>query len=89
MVRIIRTAEKCLGSVVYGPRKNEEESETFRRSIYITEDIKKGELLTAQNCRSIRPGGGLSPDTLKIILGKRVTADIEKGTPLTWDLILS
>lgn len=89
MVRAIRIAEKCLGHVAYGPRETEEESESFRRSLYITEDLKKGDIITSKNCRSIRPGGGLQPYFLETVLGKKTSCGIEKGTPLSWDLILS
>ncbi len=89
MVRAIRTAEKCIGDVAYGPREREEESESFRRSLYITEDVKKGEELTEKNCRSIRPGGGLKPQYLSTVIGKRVVCDADKGTPLSWEIILT
>ena len=88
MVRSIRNAEKCIGKVTYGPRLAEEESETFRRSLYITADLKQGSILSETNCRSIRPGGGLKPYYLNFVLGKKVVKDVERGSPLTWDLLL-
>jgi pseudaminic acid synthase len=88
MVIAIRNAEKCLGTVSYSRRDAEEESESFRRSLYITSDIKEGEMLTADNCRSIRPGGGLNPKFLPIVMGKKIAQNVEQGTPLTWDLLL-
>ncbi len=89
MVLAIRNAERCLGDIAYGAQENEEESVSFRRSLFITEDIKKGEALTGDNCRSIRPGGGLKPHYLETVLGKKVSCDVERGIPLTWDIILS
>jgi pseudaminic acid synthase len=88
MVLAIRNAEKCLGTVNYSRRDAEEESESFRRSLYITLDIEKGEILTADNCRSIRPGGGLNPKFLPIVMGKKIAQNVEQGTPLTWDLLI-
>ncbi len=89
MVRAIRNAELCLGEVSYGSGDSEEESKSFRRSLYITADLEKGDTLTELNCRSIRPGGGLSPKYLKQILGKKVVRKIELGTPVTWDILLN
>lgn len=88
MARAIRNGEKCIGSVTYDPQISEEESESFRRSLYITENLKKGDELTVSNCRSIRPGGGLKPHYIKMVLGKKLSKDAPKGTPLSWDLLL-
>ena len=88
MVDAIRKAERCLGNPQFGPRENEKESLSFRRSLYITKDIAAGEAITRENCRSIRPGGGIAPHYLSIILGKRLRCNTLKGTPLTWDLLL-
>lgn len=57
------------------------------RSLYFVEDIKAGEMLTAENIRSIRPGFGLEPKYLDNVIGKKVLKDIERGTPLTWSLL--
>lgn len=59
----------------------------FRRSLYIAEDMKKGEILTAQNLRSVRPGLGLPPKYLPLLLGKPINQDAAKGTPMSWALI--
>lgn len=59
----------------------------YRRSLYIVEDVKAGEVLTETNCRAIRPGLGLLPKHYKTVLGRRVTQDIAKGTPLGWGLL--
>ena len=64
-------------------KKNRE----FRRSLFIIKDIKRGERFTETNIRSIRPGYGLSPKYFKKVLDKEAKRDIEKGTPLSWDLI--
>jgi len=78
---------QALGKIQYGPNDQEFESLKFRRSVYIVEDIKKGEQLTKDNLRCIRPGLGLSPKYYDILLGKKVNCDLEKGTPMHWDLI--
>lgn len=81
-------AWKSLGHVAYGPTKSEIGSLVHRRSLYIAEDLKAGEILTAQNVRDIRPGLGLEPKYLKLILGKKIKHAAKKGTAVSWDLLL-
>ena len=64
-------------------------SRKFRRSLFVVEDIKKGELFTRQNVRSIRPADGLHPRHFNEVLGKRAACDIERGTPMSWELVES
>jgi N-acetylneuraminate synthase len=87
MVRDVRRAEAMRGSVVFGRGAAEQTNVTFRRSLYVVADIAQGELLTRANVRSIRPGYGLSPRFLDLVLGKRASRAAPKGTPLSWDLI--
>jgi len=87
MVNSIRNVEKALGKVNYQITEKVEKSRIFSRSLFVVENIKKGELFTEKNVRSIRPGYGLSPKFYNQILGKKVKTDIEKGTPLSWELI--
>lgn len=87
MVTRIREVEKTLGKVDYKLDDKKKNSRVFARSLFITENVKVGEELTEKNCRSIRPGYGLAPKFYKEVLGKKVTKDIERGTPLSWDLI--
>lgn len=87
MVDAVRTAEKALGRVSYEQTASERASTVFRRSLFVVEDIAKGEELTRKNIRSIRPGHGLPPKELPQILGKRAKKRIERGTPLTWELL--
>ncbi len=89
MVDAIRTAERALGQVRYGPGEQEEKSRRFRRSLFVVEDIKAGELFTSRNVRSIRPSNGLHPRHLPEVLGCRATRDLRRGTPLTWDMVSS
>lgn len=87
-VDAIRTAEKALGRVHFGFRPHEEASRTFRRSLFVVEDIQQGALFTAKNTRSIRPGHGLHPRHLPEVLGCHAACDITRGTPLKWDLVV-
>jgi pseudaminic acid synthase len=87
MVEAIRTDEKALGEVTYEATEQEAKSRVFRRSIFIIKDVKAGEVFTNENVRSIRPGYGLAPKHLKEVLGRRATRDIQRGTPLSWELI--
>jgi pseudaminic acid synthase len=82
----IRAVEKAIGKIHYGPTKGEKEGRVFRRSLFAVKDIKKGEILSEENVRSIRPGFGLLPKYLRNVLGKRSKKSIPKGTPLRWDM---
>jgi pseudaminic acid synthase len=77
----------ALGTVHYGHTEAEVHARTRRRSLYIVSDLKAGEKLTMDNLRAIRPGLGLSPKFLDIVLGMRVTQNISSGTPLSWALL--
>jgi hypothetical protein len=83
MVDAVRTAEKALGSVQFACGPREANSLKFRRSLFVVEDVKKGDLFTKQNVRSIRPADGLHPRHLNEVLGKRAACDVERGTPLS------
>lgn len=87
MVDAIRTTEGALGRARYGPTAAERKSLPFRRSLFVVEDMKKGDRFTETNVRSIRPASGLPPGDLKKVLGRRARRDIARGTPLRRDLI--
>jgi pseudaminic acid synthase len=87
LVDAVRTAEKSLGQVRYGPTPLEMRTLPFRRSLFVVSDIRKGEPLTSDNVRSIRPADGLHPRYLPEVLGRHAVRDIERGTPLTWELM--
>jgi N-acetylneuraminate synthase len=87
LVRGIRRAEAMIGTPSFGPGLAEESSVTFRRSLYVVEDVDEGEALTERNVRSIRPGFGMSPRYAGVVLGRRVARAVARGTPLAWDLI--
>jgi pseudaminic acid synthase len=87
MVEAVRVAEKSLGEIHFGLTDSERSSRVFRRSLFVVLDVRRGELFSAENVRSIRPGHGLHTRHLPQIVGKRASCDIEKGTPLNWDLV--
>jgi N-acetylneuraminate synthase len=88
LVTEAKRAWQSLGKVSYGPTEVERKSLVFRRSLYITQDLKAGDILTRENVRSVRPGFGLPPKYLSVVLGKRVARGMTRGTPVTWDAIL-
>lgn len=83
-----KTAWLARGKVNYARTESEQSNLTFRRSLYLVDDVKKGETLTEKNVRSIRPGFGLPPKYLPDILGKKINCDMSRGSPLTMDIIV-
>ena len=82
-----KRAWQAIGKIQYGPDKSENASLQFRRSIYVAQNIKAGEIFTEENIRTIRPGFGLPPKYYPTLLGKKVNKDVKMGTPLSWDMI--
>lgn len=87
MVHDIRQAETAIGSVKYGPTEQEKGNLQFRRSIFCVKNIKKGEKITEENIRIIRPGYGLAPKYYHEILGQTALLDIYRGMPIQFDMI--
>ena len=87
MVDSIRNIEKALGTVSYELSDKMKSNREFSRSLFVVEDMKKGDIVTVNNVRSIRPGFGAHPKYLDNILGKKVIKDLKKGTPLNLDFI--
>ena len=85
LVQEVNAAYEAIGTVHYG--LTSQESTKFRRSLYIVEDMKAGDVISEKNMRSIRPGLGLPPKYYDILLGKKVKCDVKRGTALTWDMI--
>lgn len=79
-------AWRSLGAVKYGPTEAERNSLVFRRSLYVARDMKAGDAMTLENLRCVRPGKGLAPKFLDVLLGKKVNRDVAKGTPVSWEL---
>jgi pseudaminic acid synthase len=88
MVDAVRTAERALGKVYFGLSGKEQASRAFRRSLFVVEDVKRGEAFTTANVRSIRPGDGLHPRHLAEVLGKSAAQGIKRGTPLRWEFVV-
>ncbi len=87
MVKSVRESEKALGEVSYEYTEKIKKSREFSRSLFVVEDMKAGETFTEINIKSIRPGFGLPPKYYGIIIGRKVTKDVNKGTPISWDLV--
>ncbi|NJD03365.1 MAG: pseudaminic acid synthase [Ruminiclostridium sp.] len=87
MVEEIRVAERAIGEINYDVSEGEEKNRTFRKSIFVVKDIRKGDAFTEQNIRVIRPGYGLEPKYHEAVLGKKSTMDIGSGNPLKWEHI--
>jgi pseudaminic acid synthase len=79
MVKAVRDAENAIGVVDYNLTDKQIKGKDFSRSIYVVNDIKKGDVLTEENLRSIRPGFGAHPKELSNVLGKKVNQDLERG----------
>ena len=89
LARQVRLAHQSLGTLSFGPTESEISSLQFRRSLRATMDIPEGQPITTENVRSLRPSGGLAPENLKGILGRRTSALIRKGSPITNELLSS
>lgn len=87
MVTRIRELEKALGQVTYELTDKQKKSREHSRSLFVVKDIKKGDIFTEENIRSIRPGFGLPTKYTNEIIGKKARHDIQKGTPVDWSLI--
>ncbi|HHH19369.1 MAG TPA: pseudaminic acid synthase, partial [Campylobacterales bacterium] len=79
MIQAVRDTEKLLGKVDYSMTEKKKKSRQFSRSLYVAQDIKKGEILTEANIRSVRPGYGMHPKHLKAILGTQAKRDYDFG----------
>ena len=87
MVKNVRIMEQALGSYDYGISDKQASERRLSRSLFVVKDIKAGEKLTPENVRSIRPGNGMHTRHYEEVLGMTAINDIEKGTPLSWELI--
>lgn len=87
LVQETERAWQSLGQVSYGPTDAERASLRFRRTLYVVQDMKAGQVLSRDNLRAIRPGLGLAPKYLEAVLGRAVRHDVQRGTALGWDLL--
>ena len=83
----IERAWQAMGTVSYGSTETERKSLQFRRSLYVSSEMKAGDRFTKKNLRIIRPGFGLAPKHYESLLGRRVKCDVKLGTPTSWDLL--
>ncbi len=87
LVQETHRAWQALGKVDYSIREQEKNSLRFKRSLYIAQDMQAGDVLSAKNLRSIRPGYGLPPKYYDSLLGKKVQKDVKRGTAMSWELL--
>lgn len=87
LVREVNLAHQAMGKVFLGPSPREEASLQFRRTLYVVEDMRAGEVFSPENLRAIRPGLGLSPKYYEAVLGQKAKQDIALGTALNWDMV--
>ncbi len=87
MVDDIRTIEKAMGKGTYELTGRQKTEHMRARSLFIAKDMKKGEVFTKENLRSVRPGVGLHTKYYEKLLGKKVNKDVLMGTPMSWDLL--
>lgn len=87
LVEETEKAWQSLGEVSYGATQSETNSTWFRRSIFVTEDLKKGDILTEHNTKRLRPAVGVAAKHYEGVLGKAVTVDIARGTALDWKML--
>ena len=87
MVKAVRIAEQMIGVVDYELTEKKKKSRQFSRSLFIVKDVKAGDKISMENIRSIRPGFGLHPKHFSEIIGKEFIKNIEKGTPMSFNLI--
>jgi N-acetylneuraminate synthase len=87
LVRDCKDAWRALGRAHYDLLGSERGNAQFRRSLYVAADVKAGEPLTRANVRSIRPGNGLAPAHLDEVLGRPAARPLNRGEPLTWDML--
>jgi sialic acid synthase SpsE len=81
-------AWQAMGHITFGTSSaQEEKSLAFRRSLYVTADIKAGEAFTMQNTRAIRPGHGLPPKWLEHVLTRKAASNVKRGTPLSLEIL--
>lgn len=85
MVENIRNVEKVIGNISYEVTEKKKKSFKFKRSLFISKDIKKGEILTEKNIKSVRPSDGISPKYYNEVLGKKASRDLKFGEPLKFE----
>ena len=88
MIEQVRLAEMALGHTSYELTEKKRASRKYARSLFVVKDVRKGELVNRENVRSIRPSAGMKPIELEKIFGRMFAEDVERGTPMSWDLLV-
>jgi N-acetylneuraminate synthase len=86
LVKEGRSAHLALGNPKWSMQYSERESRRIRRSLYVVQDVRAGEMITEENVRAIRPGGGCAPKLFDGMLGMRFSTDLKAGTPMAQNL---
>ena len=87
LVKEAKRAWQSLGKITYEPTEKEKKSMKFRRSIYVSKDMKKGDVFNKENVKIVRPGFGLHPRYIDDLLGKKVSCDVKKGMAVGWEMV--
>jgi N-acetylneuraminate synthase len=87
MVKGCREAEQSFGEPIYGPHELEKPQLALRRSIYFAKDLEAGALITRDAITTARPANGLAPRYFDRLVGRRLTQDVKRGMPASWDLV--
>ncbi len=87
MVDNIRILEKALGKVTYDLSDKQAREREHSRSLFVAQDMKAGDVFTPENLRSVRPADGLHTKYYEQLLGRRISRDAKKGTPMAWSLV--
>lgn len=87
LVQECKRAAVALGQVTYGGTEKEQASRKYRRSLYIAEDMQAGDVFNTTNLRSVRPGLGMEPKYLPMLLGKPIKKAATKGTAMSWEYL--
>jgi pseudaminic acid synthase len=87
MVDAVRLTEKLIGEVDYSMTDKKKKSREFSRSLFVVQNVEKGDIVTEENIRSIRPGNGLHPKYYNKILGKKFVCSVKRGEPLASQMI--
>ena len=87
MVKVVRQAELAIGEINYNLTKNQKSSRAYSRSLYVVKDVVRGEILSNENVKSIRPGFGLHPNQLNMVLGKKFNNNYKKGTRMSLSMV--
>lgn len=87
LCRDSKTAWRALGEVSYGRKSSEQGNVQFRRSLYFVKPLRRGDVITPEAVRSVRPGYGLEPKYLRSLIGRKVESDVDANTPVRWDLV--